>query len=1024
MPAIRPHQKTRLHLRDSATVDFGPEDATLTVNGTVSVADDVFTFPGSASDYIDAVQAATDTSTTVYSVSGWFNADSIGAAFQTIAVHATGGGIPPMLVRLTTSSTLQFFHIGVSVSSSTVSASNWYHFAAVWDGTNIELFLNGVSQGTAAYSTATTLGTAWEIGNWTANNSHYAGKLADLRFNNYALTAGEVFDLYNGGRGYDLPERKQLTDTVVHVLDGSTDAGFYGEELTLEETTYENGVYTLSGTTPRIDMGQTRIFNEADGFAFAGWFKPTAVSSRQFLWCHGTATYIEINTSTAIRYKASDGALRAWTYTFAAGETYHIAFSNDGAGNAELWVNGTSLGTIVVNGSSTFSFSQISLNNASLEFQGDTWDNRVFDRPITAGEVANLYRKGIPAIRDAEVLRIDPERYSGSGDLIDQTGNGNDGTLSGGATVVSGEIVMDQSTGQYVDYPSQALTMADGWTWAARLKFSDITQRAYFARSSGTDFIDFFSGAIRVKQTSGGTQAQSITLVNDTETHLAVVGSGTTLSYYQDGVLIGTDTESSSATLTVNEIGQNGTTWDGVLTVSNYLLCDAALTADQIAFLASSREFADPFPEPFLGLGGETLNIQPSRYSGNGDLLDESGSGNDLTLPSGYSVADGVISSDGTADGPDTGVNVASSAASIGMWLNTTDTSFMIASPVTGQWVGAAEANGSAISSGVSNLVTYIDGAVLSSPTRNTLLTALNDGNWHHVAFTGDFASSWANDVALMQFGGSSIWRYTGELDDIRIDSTRKWSAEEIKLLASSRGVELPNTRDAKLYVSPSYDDASNGSTSTIDYSGNQNTGTLTNGPTWSADTSPDNGHRAIEFGTDQNHHVITNYNRPQSFDISIWLAPDDFSNRAFAGDEQTDGSNEWFARFTDASTINTGSGIAPLSFTVPTLTAGDWQHIHLSYLDATSITLYLNGVLQSTQAWSGSIVSTSDLIIGGRRATGLIQDFDGLIDDVLVFDRVLTPAEIAFFSGKRNPYGTAATPAPGTGGLIPIILF
>ena len=1015
-------------------MDFGPEGATLTVNGTVSVADDVFTFPGSASDYIDAVQAATDTSTNVYSISGWFNADSIGAAFQTIAVHATGGGGPPMLVRLTTSSTLQFFHVSQSVSSIAVSSGNWYHFAAVWDGVNIELFLDGVSQGTAAYSTAETLGTAWEIGNWTLNNSHFAGKLADLRFNNYALTAGEVFDLYNNGRGYDLPERKQLPNTRLHLVDGLTDAGFYGTEVTNDGATYANGVHTFDGTDDYITHGELLT---SQTFSVSFWFK-TASSANMYLWqamnestAEAEGTGVQL-TGVKVRFFHGDGTAIEWldkSLTYDDDAWHHVVCTWDGTtqtvyvdddGSPATRTDGSIVWPAVADLVAGFGRDHRT-GRLDKYFNGQLADVRIIEGTLTAGEVANLYRKGLPALRDAEVLRIDPARYSGSGDLIDQTGNGNDLTLPSGYTVSDGVVnTVDTANG-----PNTGVSL-DGIAGTVSM----------WVKSTDTDVIGLYQAATRFALCweDGGSGSTATGVSNVT---LYVDGAAITdnRNTFHDAVADGTwhhiamtgDFDAGWSTVHLFR-AVSGSLWRMNGSFDKLLIASGVkYTANQIAFLASSREFADPFPEPFLGLGGETLNIQPSRYSGNGDLLDESGNGNDLTLPSGYSVADGVISSDGTADGPDSGVSFTSQTASIGVWVKTTDTTFMIASSGAAEYLGAAVNNGPAHHSGTSNVTTYIDGETGSYHTQSQLLAALNDGQWHHFAFTADFNSSWGN-AQFFDYNSSSSWRFTGETDDLRIETGRKWSAEEVKLLASSRGVELPNTRDAKLYFAPSYDDASNGGTSVIDYSGNQNTGAFTGSPAWTADTN-ESGTRALSFsgsgdyinaGSGVLDKTIT------QMSIVAWINATDTANqkdivakygntgqRGYVFDVQADGQ----LRLVTAS--------APSGSTTSALSGwgveGVWKPVIVTY-DAGTVNLYADGESASGSGSSSINDNGLDTLIGAT-SDSPSTNFEGLIDDVLVFDRVLTPAEIAFFSDKRNPYGTPYTAPTPSSGSAPIFI-
>ena len=69
------------------------------------------------------------------------------------------------------------------------------------------------------------------------------------------------------------------------------------------------------------------------------------------------------------------------------------------------------------------------------------------------------------------------------------------------------------------------------------------------------------------------------------------------------------------------------------------------------------------------------------------------------------------------------------------------------------------------------------------------------------------------------------------------------------------------------------------------------------------------------------------------------------------------------------------------------------WTHVALTY-DGTTLRLYVNGTQVATQAATGAIQSsTNPLWIGGNRPYG--EYFQGLIDEVRVYNRALTPAEI-----------------------------
>jgi hypothetical protein len=74
-------------------------------------------------------------------------------------------------------------------------------------------------------------------------------------------------------------------------------------------------------------------------------------------------------------------------------------------------------------------------------------------------------------------------------------------------------------------------------------------------------------------------------------------------------------------------------------------------------------------------------------------------------------------------------------------------------------------------------------------------------------------------------------------------------------------------------------------------------------------------------------------------------------------------------------------------------LALDQWYHVTGTF-DGSVIRLYVDGAEVDTTATGGSIVqSSSPLRIGTVKSAG--DFFDGLIDEVRVYDRVLTPTEI-----------------------------
>ena len=97
----------------------------------------------------------------------------------------------------------------------------------------------------------------------------------------------------------------------------------------------------------------------------------------------------------------------------------------------------------------------------------------------------------------------------------------------------------------------------------------------------------------------------------------------------------------------------------------------------------------------------------------------------------------------------------------------------------------------------------------------------------------------------------------------------------------------------------------------------------------------------------------------------------------------------------------------------------GQWNHVALT-VDTVGLTanLYINGSLADTLSYSGAVPLGTNVVVGDRAAGG--RDFLGLIDDLQIYDGVLTSGEVAFLNS--NPGSVIPEPASlgllGLGGL------
>lgn len=198
-----------------------------------------------------------------------------------------------------------------------------------------------------------------------------------------------------------------------------------------------------------------------------------------------------------------------------------------------------------------------------------------------------------------------------------------------------------------------------------------------------------------------------------------------------------------------------------------------------------------------------------------------------------------------------------------------------------------------------------------------------------------------------------------------------------------------------------------------FDSSGNNNNGTLTGTtiPTWISGIV---GSNALSFNGTSSY---VNLNNPTSLQISnnqsisLWIYPYDFSSRrnpyakAYGGEgtitQETNGSLSYYygtgaGNTTPYQGFNSGS----------VLKLNTWNYITL-VRDLTNMKLYWydNGNLVNQTAASYSVASTSSLPV--TIGTGYAGNYNGSIDDVRIYNRALSSAEInqIYTSGSFTRY-------------------
>jgi len=304
-----------------------------------------------------------------------------------------------------------------------------------------------------------------------------------------------------------------------------------------------------------------------------------------------------------------------------------------------------------------------------------------------------------------------------------------------------------------------------------------------------------------------------------------------------------------------------------------------------------------------------------------------------------------------------------------------------------------------------SKLYFYVNGVLVGTPTTITAPPSFSGG--------------------YIQIGGFGYYApFSGLVDDLRIYNTAL-TAAQVQSVYSSQGAPAPS----RAMPLPKLAWDFNGTTTP--YIGTV-TSTVVNG---TITYTPGKFNQAITFpnssGTGANNvsYSTTSISVDSGITVSFWVkfnqVQDSYLFRM--GDiyfkTQDGNAIAWFI-------FNGGS--YPGYYIQPYV-ANQWYHLSLS-IGNMSVGAYLNGALQATTAYTVSGTTVANPMIGAEFGSGMT----GLIDDLRIFDRALTSAQVqaiynqqgvpgrgAVVSNSRQiyvaPVGTYPTYTPTSGAQFPV---
>ncbi len=843
-------------------------------------------------DYVELGSFTGVSGATQASISAWLKINTLDST-DNIAVHTGDNG--EMQIGVSSGNKFYFYAklsngswYGVTASSLTLSAGQWYHVIAKWTkNSSIELYVNGVSQGTTAVGNFNlhdpgtdytfTIGATDPL---SAKSNYFPGSIDEVRIYDRAFSASEIWDLYQMGAADKVNSAESQGDSLEKGMVGywklddasgtsAADASGNANTGTLTNgptwtTGQIGGATNFDGTDDYIATNDVNALDGLSSLTVSAWANADALTQDKTIFSKSNSSADGDRVQLALGGTGYGGpndvtlsigdASNQYAYTtgdiVSTGVWSHYVMVFDGTqtGNAnrlKLYKNGIQQ-ALTFGGGVTIPATTSASNAGIFQIGAETnhvtsnryWDGfideiRVYNRPLGADEIVKLYKTTVPDDPDTGLVGYWP--FNGPDitgtTAYDRSGSANNGTLTNSPTKAIGKV-------------GQALS------------FNGTNQYARVTNASALNPTTYVSASMWVKVTSPPGQFK-------------------------------------------------------------YLLSKGAASANP------------PMYGFFNNVSGDLQFIVTKNLAG-------------------------------------TYYSPAKTASAI--YDNTWHY-------ITGVYDG-------------SYVRLYVDGIEVGSGT----------------AMTGSIGTH-ANDLFIGSYDATTGY-FPGIFDEPRIYN-RALSASEIWGLYQAGAADKVNSADTQsaplergLAGYWRFDDASGGSAA--DSSGNGMTGTLTNGPTWTAGRVDG----AVDLdGTDDYVSIADNAALDigtGDFTYSFWLNPDVATQGVFFSDgSYSDGI--MFYRYTDnytylwlANTYIQTTAWGP--------TASTWQHVTVRRKSGT-VAIYADGVQKyTTGSLTGSINSSSGMRIGYGFAGAANLVLDGRIDEFRMYNRALSDEEIIQLSRLGRP--------------------
>ncbi|MDE1924617.1 MAG: LamG domain-containing protein [Patescibacteria group bacterium] len=457
----------------------------------------------------------------IFTLGVWFKT-TVASGHKLVGFEDISGGSYDRMIYMGTDGLIYFGwypgSVEVITSLHTLNDGKWHSAVATFNNGFGALYIDGVLQGTLSAGGAQNFSAYWNIGGYktggwpNASDGYFDGTLDDVHVYNRTLSAQEVAQLYSLGQAnvahsnttalssglllYWPLDGNTLNWTTGAVADKSGN-GFTGQMFGLSTTTSPaigkigqalkfsssvvNGVYSLSSPVWSLSgsITESSWFKQnnqnwenhvapslCNDVGLRYWGGTTPAYAPDFFYCTPSNGCFGVNGATPIASTDHTWHFIAGTYDYHSGM---LSVYLDGKLASSSNIGQQAFGT---DGASAVIGQNECYNGYS--FDGDIDEARIYNRALSAQEVAQLYALGQANVAHSSTASLSSSlaaywTFDGNktnwatGTTQDSSGNGNTGQLVGMSTTTSpalgkiGQALKFNGSSQYITLPNMAL---------------------------------------------------------------------------------------------------------------------------------------------------------------------------------------------------------------------------------------------------------------------------------------------------------------------------------------------------------------------------------------------------------------------------------------------------------------------------------------------------------------------------------------------------------------------------------------